>query len=324
MSASVALVAGASRGLGLLIARQLMAHDCTVVVCAREREELDKACQLLDPTGERVLTYVCDVSQSEAVAEMVRWTEAEVGPIEVAITVAGVIQVMPLRNTRLEHFEEAVDIMTFGPIHVALAVLPEMRRRGRGRIGTITSIGGAVSVPHLLPYSTAKFGAVGFSRGLSAELAGTGITSTTVVPGLMRTGSHVNAWFGGAATAEFAWFAPGASAPLLAMDAERAAARIVRGVLAGRNQVVLTPLAKIGMRVSGLAPSLTTTAMKVMDRMLPSPSEQNQDPTTVDGHTARRRLSSPVVERLSTLGTRAAHRFNQMQDHPNDIPKDVS
>ena len=321
MSTSVALVAGASRGLGLLIARQLMAHDCTVVVCAREREELDKACQLLDPTGERVLTYVCDVSQSEAVAEMVRWTEAEVGPIEVAITVAGVIQVMPLRNTRLEHFEEAVDIMTFGPIHVALAVLPEMRRRGRGRIGTITSIGGAVSVPHLLPYSTAKFGAVGFSRGLSAELAGTGITSTTVVPGLMRTVSP-QCWFGGDPPPS----SPGSlrAPPPAGMDAERAAQRIVKGVLAGRNQVVLTPLAKIGMRVAGVAPSLTTTAMKVMARLLPSPSEGNQDPTTVAGHTARRRLSSPVVEKLTTLGTRAAHRFNQMQGHPNDIPKDVS
>ena len=324
MSTSVALVAGASRGLGLLIARQLMAHDCTVVVCAREREELDKACQLLDPTGERVLTYVCDVSQSEAVAEMVRWTEAEVGPIDVAITVAGVIQVMPLQNTRLEHFEEAVEIMTFGPIHVALAVLPEMRRRWRGRIGTIASIGGAVSVPHLLPYSTAKFGAIGFSRGLSAELAGTGITSTTVVPGLMRTVSHLNARFGGDAPAEFAWFAPGASLPLLAMDAERAAARIVRGVLAGRNQVVLTPLAKIGMRVSGLAPSLTTTAMKVMARLLPSPSEDNQDPTTVAGHTARRRLSSPVVEKRTALGTRAAHRFNQMDDPHSAPTKDNS
>jgi len=61
-----------------------------------------------------------------------------------------------------------------------------------------------------------------------------------------------------------------------------------------------------------------------MARLLPSPSEGNQDPTTVPGHTARRRLSSPVVEKLTTLGTRAAHRFNQMQDHPNDIPKDVS
>lgn len=324
MDTSVALVAGASRGLGLLIARELRDLGHTVVLCAREREELDEASQLLDPSGEGVLTYVCDVAEAHSVAEMVRWTEAEVGPIEVAITVAGVIQVMPLQNTRLEHFEEAVDIMTFGPVHVALAVLPGMRERGRGRIGTITSIGGAVSVPHLLPYSTAKFGAVGFSRGLSAELVGTGITSTTVVPGLMRTGSHLNARFGGDSVAEYAWFAPGASLPLLAMDAERAAQRIVKGVLAGRNQVVLTPLAKIGMRVGGMAPSLTTTAMKVMARLLPSPSEGNQDPTTVAGHTARRRLSSPVVEKLTTLGTRAAHRFNQFDDDNSDSTKGIS
>ena len=107
------------------------------------------------------------------------------------MVVAGVIQVGPLSSMTRAHFEEAVNIMLWGPVNVALAVLPGMRRRSRGRLAVVSSIGGIIAVPHLLPYSTAKFGALGFSSGLRSELAGTGISVTSIVPGLMRTGSHL-------------------------------------------------------------------------------------------------------------------------------------
>jgi NAD(P)-dependent dehydrogenase (short-subunit alcohol dehydrogenase family) len=110
------------------------------------------------------------------------------------------------------------------PVRLALAALPVMRAQGHGRIVTVTSIGGKLSVPYLLPYSTAKFAAVGFSEGLRAELGGGPVTVTTVVPGLMRTGSHVRAEFAGRKNQEFTWFSLGASLPLISMDAERAAA----------------------------------------------------------------------------------------------------
>ena len=312
MSPSLALVAGASRGLGLLIARQLGRRGLTVVICSRDESELDAAARLLREDGATVHPLVCDVDDAEAVRSMVTRVENELGPIDVAIHVAGIIQVQPLESATLQDFEDSTRTMLMGPVHLALVVLPMMRERRRGRIGTVASIGGAVSVPHLLPYSTAKFGAVGFARGLSAELVGTGVTSTAILPGLMRTGSHLNAQFGGDAAAEYAWFAPGASLPLVSMDAERAAERIVSGVIAGRNQVVLTPLAQIGMRVAGLAPSLTTSVMKRVARALPGAA--NPSAPLVDGHTARRRLDSPTVERLTTLGTRAAKRLNQFHE----------
>lgn len=308
--ASVALVAGGSRGLGLLVARELLERGWAVAICARDAAELATARELLERPGlPAVRDYVCDVADRTAVRELVAAVERDLGPVATAIHVAGIIQVAPLESTDLDLFDEAIDVMTRGPVHLVDAVLRGMRARGRGQIGIVTSVGGVVSVPHLLPYSTAKFGAVGFSRGLSAELAGTGITATTIIPGLLRTGSHLHAQFGGDSPAEYAWFAPGASAPLLAMDAERAAERIVRGVLAGRNQVVLTPLAKVGMRVGGVAPSTTTTVMKVVARLLPD--AQGPRGEVVKGETARRRLDSPLVERLTTLGERAARRFNE-------------
>ena len=124
--------------------------------------------------------------------------------------------------------------MLWGPVHLALAVLPHMRDAGRGRIGIVSSVGGLVAVPRLVPYSVAKFGAVGLAEGLYAELAGTGVTVTAVTPGLMRTGGHTHARFVDDAVTDYAWFAPLASLPGLSISAERAARRIVSGVLVGQ------------------------------------------------------------------------------------------
>lgn len=305
----MALVAGGSRGLGLLIARELLDRGYAVAVCARNGAETDAGAGLLASHG-RVRAYACDIQDRDQVQELVSSVERDLGPVEVLLAVAGVIQVGPAESMTLDHFDEAVGTMLWGPVQLAWAVLPGMRRRGSGRIGTVTSVGGKVAPPHLLPYVTAKFGAVGFSEGLTAELAGTGITATTVVPGLMRTGSHERAMFTGDQSAEFAWFGPAASLPLLSMNAERAARKIVDGVLAGRPLVVLTPLAKVGIRVHGLAPATTVRVMGLAARLLPGPPDPAVG-ATVPGRAASRRLDSRVVGVLTTLGRRAAGRFNQ-------------
>ena len=127
--------------------------------------------------------------------------------------VAGTIQVGPLDNLRRSHIEEAVATMLWGPVNTALAVAPAMTTRGRGHIAIISSVGGQIAAPHLLAYSTAKFAAVGFGKSLHNELSGTGVTVTTVTPGLMRTGSHLHAQFVGQQAEEYAWFATAASLP---------------------------------------------------------------------------------------------------------------
>lgn len=305
----VALVVGASRGLGLLVARELLDRGHRVVIAARDERELEDATTLLGGHGP-VRARPCDVRDAGAVEALVRDVEAVEGPIEVAVTVAGIIQAGPLESLTHQHFADAVDTMTWGPVNVALAILPGMRERGSGRIGTVTSIGGMVSPPHLLPYATAKFGAVGFSDGLAAALSGTGVSATTIVPGLMRTGSHLNAVFTGDAAKEYAWFAPAASLPLLSIDAERAARRMVTGVLNGKPVVVLTPLAWTGIRVRGLLPGTTTRVMGLANRLLPVAPPGGGD-AQVEGSVAERRLDLPVVRRLTTLGERAARRFNE-------------
>lgn len=310
---SGALVVGASRGLGLVIARELAARGFPVMATGRDEETLAAARERMREWGHQLHTRVADVRDAEAMRATARATEEALGPIGVCINVAGVIEVASSAHPLdPEGFRDAIDTMLWGPINTASAVVPGMRERGRGRFGVVTSIGGKVAAPHLLAYSAAKAGAVGFSEGLSLELAGTGVSCTTIIPGLMRTGSHVRARFSGDAKGEYAWFAPGASLPGLSVGADRAARRIVDAVLAGRSHVVLTPLAQVGMRAHGLAPGLVTTVMGQAGRLLPD-GGRDED---VEGLTARRRLASRVVNTLTALGDRAARRNNETATPP--------
>jgi short-subunit dehydrogenase len=156
-----------------------------------------------------------------------------------------------------------------GALHMIFAVLPGMRARRSGSIVNVTSIGGKVAVPHLLPYDAAKFALVGLSEGLRAELAPAGISVTTVIPGLMRTGSALHATFGGPASKEFSWFVPSATLPLFAMNADRAARRIVDAVRRRAPVVVLSWQAKLLRVIHDLAPGVTARVLGLAARVLP-------------------------------------------------------
>src|SRR5204862_108983 len=145
----------------------------------------------------------------------------------------------------------------WGPLYATCAVLPQMRARRDGRIVNISSIGGRVGIPHLVPYSASKFALVGLSEGLRAELAKDNIIVTTVCPGLMRTGSPRNATFKGRHRAEYAWFSISDALPVLTMSAERAAQKIVTACKRGDAELVLTIQAKLAAMFHGLFPGLT-------------------------------------------------------------------
>ncbi|MEV4443570.1 SDR family oxidoreductase, partial [Streptomyces sp. NPDC049577] len=223
-----ALVTGSSRGLGMLIAGELARRGCGVMLCARDGDELERAERSLREEGARVRSMVADLTDPQAAERLVAGTTQAFGGLDVLVNNAGVIQVGPLEAMTEDDFRAAMEIMYFAPLRLTLAALEGMRGNGGGRIVNITSIGGRIAAPHLLPYDAAKFAAVGLSEGLRAELAGKGVSVTTVLPGLMRTGSHAAARFSGQAGREYAWFAIAAGMPLLSMDARRAARAIVR------------------------------------------------------------------------------------------------
>jgi NAD(P)-dependent dehydrogenase (short-subunit alcohol dehydrogenase family) len=269
LAGKVVLITGGSRGLGHLLARLAAADGAAVVICARDPIELERARLNLKERGADVLALPCDVTDPMQVNELVAQAVRQFGLIDVLVNNAGVIQVGPLDDMGLEDFRHAMDVNFWGVVHATQAVLPMMRARRSGRIVNITSIGGKIAMPHLLPYDCAKFAAFGFSEGLRAELRKDGVDVVTVVPGLMRTGSATSAVFQGNPEEEFAWFSGMAGSRFFAMDARRAARRIVRAMRSGRGELVLGWQAKAARLAKDLFPNLVGRILAQVDRRLP-------------------------------------------------------
>lgn len=265
------LITGGSRGLGLVLARRLAQEGANITICARDQQELERAREDLKQRGENIFTFKCDVTNRAEVGEMIQTATDRFGGIDVLINNAGIIQVGPMEVMTLDDYKEAMNAHFWGPLYTILAVLPGMRKRGAGRIVNISSIGGKISVPHLVPYSASKFALVGLSEGLRSELRKDGVVVTTVCPGLMRTGSPRNAKFKSQHRQEYAWFSISDSLPATSISAERAAAKIVDACRYGDAELVISIQAKLAVLFHGVFPGVTADLLGVMNELLPEP-----------------------------------------------------
>jgi short-subunit dehydrogenase len=268
------LVLGASRGLGLLLAHGFVRRGASVAIAARDPDELSNAKRaILDATGaheQRVLALQCDVERQSDVESTVSEMRRHMGGVDVLVNVAGQIQVGPLESMTLQDFEHAMGTHFWGPLVASLSVLDEMRARRAGRIVNISSIGGLVAIPHLVPYVASKFALTGLTSGLRAELAKDGIAVTAIFPGLMRTGSSYRAFFKSRHRREHTWFALGAATPLTSIDARRAARRIIKAVERGEAHVILSWQAKLLWAFQAIAPTAFARLMATVARLLPA------------------------------------------------------
>jgi NAD(P)-dependent dehydrogenase (short-subunit alcohol dehydrogenase family) len=189
LSGLAAVVTGGSRGLGLLLADQLCAKGCDVTIAARDREELESARALLlgrqagrgrtGDIGTTVRTAVCDVRDRDAVRELYATTATKRGGVDAVFANAGIIQVAPVERIDADQFRDAMDTMFMGALNASLEALPYLRRSpAGGRLALIGSIGGLLSVPHMLPYSCAKAAVGALAEGLRAEAAPSGVSVT--------------------------------------------------------------------------------------------------------------------------------------------------
>ena len=307
LSGKVVFITGGSRGLGLLLAREFASRGAKVAISARDGEALQRAHADIRRYGEHVLAVETDITMREEAESALDLIRRSFGPVDVLINNAGTICVGPVEVMRIDDYRDSINTHFWGPYFAISAVLPEMQSRKQGRIVNISSIGGKISVPHLLPYSVGKFALTGFSEGLRSELRKDNIFVTTVCPGLMRTGSPRNALFKGNNEAEYAWFSVSDALPGLSMNAERAARRIVQACVRGDSEIVLSLPAKLAVKFHGLLPGTTAELLALANRILPS-----AEPFQTEARTGRQSTSQASPSWLTKLNERAAESNNQV------------
>jgi short-subunit dehydrogenase len=268
LKGKVVLVTGGSRGLGLVLARQLAAKGARLAICARTPEQLGQAHVELESLGAEVISMTVDVTDQRQVQAMIIDILEHYGRLDVLINNAGIVQVGPQENMGINEYEQAMKANFWSALYTMLAVIPYFKEQQGGRIVNVTSIGGKIAVPHLLPYTASKFALVGLSEGMNAELKKDNILVTTVVPNLMRTGSPRNVTVKGDHEAEYAWFKLADSSTFLSQSAETAAAEIIKAIEQGESEAILSATAKVATILQGFAPGWMNLLMGIANKLL--------------------------------------------------------
>lgn len=184
----VALVAGASSGLGLAIARELAAEGASVAMVARREDELRRlAAEITATAHHRILPVPGDLSQPNEPARVVKAAEEVLGPIDILVANAGGPPSTAFADTTEEQYQAAINLNLLASIRLAHATVPGMRQRKWGRVLFLTSMAAKQPVVGLLLSNTARAGLLGFAKTLASEVAKDGVTVNTVLPGHFDT-----------------------------------------------------------------------------------------------------------------------------------------
>jgi NADP-dependent 3-hydroxy acid dehydrogenase YdfG len=183
----VAIVTGASSGIGAATAVALAKEGAHVALAARRTEALESLKTKLVSQGSKVLVKQTDVTQKAQVESLVRATEAALGPVDILVSCAGVMYFTMMANVQTEEWERTVDVNCKGLLHCLSSTVPSMLSRGSGHIVAISSDAGRKVFPGLGVYSASKFFVEATLQALRVETAGTGLRVTSVQPGNVAT-----------------------------------------------------------------------------------------------------------------------------------------
>ena len=183
----IALVTGASSGIGEATAQALAQGGAKVAVAARRREKLDALVSRIQAGGGQAVALTADVSSPEAAAKMVQDAEAHFGRLDILVNNAGVMYLEPTAEADLGRWRHMLELNVLGLIAASQAALPGMRARRDGHIVNIASTAGRIANPNSAGYSATKFGVVGFSEALRKELVKDRVRVTVVEPGIVET-----------------------------------------------------------------------------------------------------------------------------------------
>ena len=191
---ATAIVTGASRGIGVHIARELAGNGVNLVLAARSAGELDEVRDEMVGLGVKAAAIECDVVDPAARAELVERAQAEIGPIDIVVNNAGVETARQFHTTPEKDLEHVLDVNLIAPMMLTRAVLPGMLDRGRGHVVNIASGAGKVGVPFEASYCTSKHGLVGLTRSLRAEYDGSPVGFSVVCPAFVSDTGMYDRW----------------------------------------------------------------------------------------------------------------------------------
>jgi len=180
-----AIVTGASRGIGVHIARALAAEGVNLVLSARTLEPIQLLAQELAGTGVRALAVRADVALAAERAELLQRAELELGAIDVLINNAALEANAAFSDFSIEQIEQMIQVDLVAPMLLTRLLLPSMLERKTGHVVNIASLAGKSATPYNVPYSAAKGGLVLFTHSLRAELRGSGVSTSVIIPGFI-------------------------------------------------------------------------------------------------------------------------------------------
>lgn len=222
-------ITGASSGIGAALARAMAREQAVVVLSARRRAELEKVAQ---SCSGKVHILPFDVTAIDILPQMVEEAWGLAGHIDVLINNAGISQRSRAIETSMDVYRRLMEVDFFAPVRLTQLILPRMLQRGAGQLVAIASVAGKFGAPLRTGYCAAKHALIGYSDALRAELAGTGVDVSVVVPGYVRTSIAEHALVGNGDAAQVA--DPHIDA---GMDADKAASVIVDGLAKRKREI---------------------------------------------------------------------------------------
>lgn len=187
LKGKLALVTGASQGLGLALARGLAEHGARVVLNGRDKAKLDAAVAALKAEGFDAHGAAFDVTDAQDVARAVDAVESEVGPIDILVNNAGMQFRAPLEDFPVDRWQQLMETNVSSIFYVGQAVARHMIPRGRGKIVNIASVQSELARPSIAPYAASKGAVRNLTRGMATDWAKYGLQVNAIAPGYFKT-----------------------------------------------------------------------------------------------------------------------------------------
>ena len=182
-----ALVTGGAYGIGFAIAEALAGAGARIAFNCRSQKNLDQALADYKAKGIDARGYICDVTDEEAVKQLVEQIHQDLGQIDILVNNAGIIKRIPMHEMKREEFQQVIDIDLVGPFICAKAVIPEMMERQEGKIINICSMMSELGRETVSAYAAAKGGLKMLTRNICSEYGGYNIQCNAIGPGYIAT-----------------------------------------------------------------------------------------------------------------------------------------